>query len=324
MRGLNLLLCAFPFLLLALALGYDAITINANALLIKFSWLYMVAMTFTLRAEHIPKRRILQVVFASILLNNGIFWIAQYCTGTAFQGILGAIRVLIVDGLIIGGLFAYILHMRTRQVLQEGQQSALELLLTQKKLELEQELKKQIEVQAQTDYLTEVHNRRHFVELAERELLRAIRFQRPCTLLVIDIDHFKVINDTWGHGNGDVVLQHVSHLMRETLRDEDLFGRTGGEEFAAVLVEIEGQQALDVATRLCASVAEAIIVPQGAKRIPVSVSIGLAQLQGRNIDFNRLLQEADRAMYRAKKAGRNRAFVDDQDSLGIDTTSSSL
>jgi diguanylate cyclase (GGDEF)-like protein len=313
MHGLNLLLCISLLLLLALTLGYDTLAVNANSMLIKFSWPYLVAMTFTLRVEHTPKRRILQIFFVSVLLNNELFWFAQSCTGTAFQGILGAIRVLIVDGLIIGGLFALILHMRTRQVLLEGQQSTLELLLMQKKLELEQELKRQIEVQAQTDYLTGMHNRRHFVALAERELLRAIRFQRPCTLLVIDVDHFKAINDTWGHGNGDVVLQQVARLMREALREEDLFGRTGGEEFAAVLVETEGAQALDVATRLCASVSEAIIVPPGSERIPVSVSIGLAQLRGRNIDFNRLQQEADHAMYCAKQAGRNRAFVDDQD-----------
>jgi diguanylate cyclase (GGDEF)-like protein len=313
MLGFNLLLGAFPLLLAACFLGYDSIAVNANAALIKITWLYMIAIAFSLRVEHTPKRRILQIFFVSILLNNVVFWIAEYSTGIASKGNLGAVHILVIDGLVIGGLFAIILHTRTHRILREGQQSALELQLMQKKFELEQQLKKQIEVQAQTDYLTGQYNRRHFVELAERELIRAIRFQRPYTLLVIDIDNFKLINDTWGHGCGDVVLQHVSRLIRETLREEDTFGRTGGEEFAAVLVESEGRKALDVANRLCATVAEARIVPPDAERIPVSISIGLAHLRDRNIDFNQLLQEADKAMYSAKQAGRNRVFVDGQE-----------
>jgi diguanylate cyclase (GGDEF)-like protein len=200
-----------------------------------------------------------------------------------------------------------------RQVLREGQQSALDLLFVQKRFELEQELKKQIEVQAQTDHLTGLCNRRYFIDLAERELTRAIRFQRPLTLLMIDIDHFKAINDTWGHRTGDTVLQEVSRLLRNTLRDEDIFGRLGGEEFGVVIVETEGADAVKIARRLCTTVADALIVPQGTERVPVSISIGFTQLKERNMDFNSLLDEADQAMYGAKQAGRNRVFVNGQE-----------
>jgi diguanylate cyclase (GGDEF)-like protein len=209
-------------------------------------------------------------------------------------------------------LFTAIFHTRARQSIKEAQQAALDLLLARKKLEHEHELKKQAELQAQTDYLTGLLNRRRFVELAEQELARALRFKKPLALLMIDIDRFKAINDTWGHSIGDIVLQNVSVLMRDALRSADIFGRTGGEEFAAVIVETDGDHAMDVAQRLCAAVASASIVPRGAERVPVTVSIGLTQLKGRAIGFTSLLKEADRAMYAAKQAGRNRVAVSEE------------
>jgi diguanylate cyclase (GGDEF)-like protein len=242
-------------------------------------------------------------------MTNAVFWLASRSSRFASVISLTAIQTLIIDGLVIGGLFAMILHTRLRQTLQEAQQSALDLLLIQKKLELEQELKKQAEHQARTDYLTGLFNRRQFVELAERELARAIRFKRSLTLLMIDIDQFKAINDTWGHGIGDVVLRNVSHLLRNALRNVDIFGRTGGEEFAAVIVETDEDDAIAVARRLCSTVADALIVPQGTRLIPVTISIGLSQLKGRNINLGNFLNEADRAMYAAKEAGRNRVEV---------------
>jgi len=202
-----------------------------------------------------------------------------------------------------------ILHTRARQTLREAQQSAVDLLLVQKKFEIEQKLKEHAELQAQTDYLTGLFNRRSFVESAERELMRAIRFQRPLTMLMIDIDHFKAINDTWGHAIGDVVLQEFSRLIRDALRGADIFGRTGGEEFAAILVETEGGSAASVAQRLCDTVAAATIASPEGGRIPVTVSIGLTLLNGRSISFDELMNEADRAMYAAKEAGRNRVAV---------------
>jgi diguanylate cyclase (GGDEF)-like protein len=309
MRGLNLLLFTFPVLLAAMAMGYGAFAIISNAALIKITWLFFVVIAFSLRTERTPRRRLVRFFFVAVFASNLVFWLASRSGRIASIVNLTAIQVLIVDGLIIGGLFALILHTRARQVRVEAQQSALNLMLVQKKLELEQELKKHAELLARTDYLTGLSNRRCFFESAERELERAIRFKRPLTLLMIDIDHFKAINDTWGHGIGDIVLQNVSHMLRNELRNVDIFGRTGGEEFAAVLVETGGEDAFEVARRLCAIVAAAVIAPLGAGPIRVSVSIGLSGLEGRNIRFNSLLNEADRAMYKAKQAGRNRVAV---------------
>jgi len=309
MRGINLLLWTYPALLVSIALGYDTQAVIASGVLIKITWLYFVVTAFSLRVERTPSRRLLQIFFVSIFMNNVVFWVAGRSGRISSAIGLTALQTLILDGLVIGGLFAMILHTRARQTLKEAQQAALDLLSVNKKLELEQELKKLAEHQAQTDYLTGLANRRHFVELAEREMARAIRFHRSLTLMMIDIDRFKAINDRWGHGIGDIVLQNVSLLIRDALRNVDIFGRTGGEEFAAVIVETEGGDAIEIAQRLCSKVAEASIVPQGGERIPVTISIGLAQLKGRKINFGSLLNEADRAMYAAKDAGRNRALV---------------
>jgi diguanylate cyclase (GGDEF)-like protein len=308
-RGLTLLLWAYPFLLAGLAVDNGALAVNVNAVLIKITWVYLVVIAFSLRVEYTPKRRLLQVFFAFVLLNNILFWYLNLSSIPTSRADIGMVQILIVDGLVIGGLFTLMLYARTRQVLREGQQSALDLQSVQKRFETEHELKKHIEVQAWTDYLTGLSNRRHFVELAERELARAIRFQRPLTLLEIDFDHFKAINDTWGHRAGDMVLQEMSRVLRQVLRDEDILGRIGGEEFAVVMVETEGVDAVEVAQRLCTTVAETSIVPEGSERIRVNISIGLTQLKNRKIDFNSLLNEADQAMYGAKQAGRNQVFL---------------
>ena len=309
MRGLNLLLGTFPVLLVALALGYYPFAINTNAAIIKTTWLYFIVVAFALRAESTPSRRLVRAFFVLVLASNAVFWIVGGNSRTASRANLSAIQQLIVDGLIIGGSFALMLHARARLARQEAQESALNLLLVQEKFEIEQQLKHQAEHQAQTDYLTGQPNRRRFVELAERELARAIRFQRPFTLLMIDIDHFKAVNDSWGHSVGDAVLQKVARLIRNTLRDEDVFGRTGGEEFAAVIVEVDRISAIEVAQRLCSTVADAMIVQPETGRIEITLSIGLARLNVRNIPFTSLLNEADRAMYDAKQAGRNRLVV---------------
>jgi diguanylate cyclase (GGDEF)-like protein len=311
MRWLNLLLCTFPLLLAAIALGYDSPAVAINGALIKLTWLSFVVTAFSLRKEYTPSRRLLQVFFASILMSNVAFWLCDLNKRIAAVIDLNAMRILIINGLVIGGLFAAILHTRARQARREAEQAAMDLVLVQQKFELEQELKKQAELQAQTDYLTGVFNRRRFVEMAERELARSIRFQRPFALLVIDIDHFKAVNDTWGHSVGDKVLQRVAQLIRDTLREEDIFGRTGGEEFAAVIVEADCEGAVEIAGRLCTTVSEAVIAPQDGERIRVSISIGLSRLNGRSISFASLLDEADSAMYEAKQSGRNRVLACD-------------
>jgi len=156
---------------------------------------------------------------------------------------------------------------------------------------------------ATTDTLTGSANRRQFLDLAARELSRARRFGSLVSALIFDIDHFKSVNDTFGHQAGDQVLQAVAEAARSTLREVDVFGRLGGEEFAGILPQTGLSQAAAVAERLRLRVRAADHGVPGLG--PVTVSVGVAELvPGDGVDD--LLAAADQALYRAKREGRDR------------------
>ena len=173
--------------------------------------------------------------------------------------------------------------------------------ITERKL-LEEELRRQ----AHVDYLTGVYNRRHFMERAEQELSRAHRYAKPLSMLMLDIDHFKQINDRHGHKVGDTVLKAVADLSQATFRDVDIVGRLGGEEFAALLPETDQPAALEAAERLRATIANARIPLPGAPPVSFSVSIGVSSMDSPEDNIDALLQRADKALYKAKDSGRNR------------------
>jgi diguanylate cyclase (GGDEF)-like protein len=161
---------------------------------------------------------------------------------------------------------------------------------------------------ATTDALTGITNRRRFLEQVEMELARAKRFQMPASLLMVDIDHFKKVNDTYGHATGDAVLQHFASLTRERLRRIDLFGRLGGEEFAILLIGTDGVNARQFADQLRLFVATSpALTAKGA--ISVSICIGVAEFDPAEPTADSLLVRADVALYRAKGRGRNRVEV---------------
>ena len=163
-----------------------------------------------------------------------------------------------------------------------------------------------------TDGLTGMHTRRHFFELAERELNRARRFQHPVSAIMLDLDHFKQVNDTYGHAVGDQVLRVVAERCGESIRDIDILGRYGGEEFAVILPGTDLPGAQTMAERLRRSVADAPI-PTDKGDLTVTISLGVASsAQGQDDDEKgvaALLNRADAAMYAAKQAGRNRVAV---------------
>ena len=173
--------------------------------------------------------------------------------------------------------------------------------ITERKL-LEEELRRQ----AHVDYLTGIYNRRHFMERAEQELSRAHRYAKPLSMLMLDIDHFKQINDRHGHKVGDTVLKAVADLSQATFRDVDIVGRLGGEEFAALLPETDQPAALEAAERLRATIANARIPLPGAPPVSFSVSIGVSSMDSPEDNIDALLQRADKALYKAKDSGRNR------------------
>jgi diguanylate cyclase (GGDEF)-like protein/PAS domain S-box-containing protein len=167
---------------------------------------------------------------------------------------------------------------------------------------LEVELKRQ----AHLDYLTGLPNRRSFMDQGEVELSRTLRYDSAFSILMLDIDHFKQINDTHGHQAGDVVLKSLAMTFQEVLRNIDIVGRLGGEEFAAVLPETGIEKATEVAERLREVISGGeVTLPEGIK-IHFTVSIGIAALIDHSSTIDMLLNEADKALYRAKQSGRNK------------------
>jgi diguanylate cyclase (GGDEF)-like protein/PAS domain S-box-containing protein len=167
---------------------------------------------------------------------------------------------------------------------------------------LENELRRR----ATTDMLTGIANRAHFIEQAEREFARARRYGRPMAVLLLDVDHFKQVNDRHGHRVGDEALKSIAYHLMATLRLTDIAGRHGGEEFAALLPETDEDGALIVAERLRRRIAESPVTPEEGLVITLSVSIGVATLLPDDPDLDAAIARADIALYAAKNHGRNR------------------
>jgi diguanylate cyclase (GGDEF)-like protein/PAS domain S-box-containing protein len=166
-------------------------------------------------------------------------------------------------------------------------------------------LQKELEYLACTDSNTGTHNRRHFIHLMEQEILRARRYGFPLSVAMIDIDHFKQINDVFGHLVGDAVLRELVTVLNTQMRPGDLLGRFGGEEFAITLVECDLENAKTVSERLRKSIEEHRMKSEG-KELSIRISIGVAQLPPQEENWEALIMRTDQALYRAKAAGRNR------------------
>lgn len=166
-----------------------------------------------------------------------------------------------------------------------------------------------LELQATKDYLTGLSNRRHFLERGETEVAHVQRYDHGLSLFMLDIDHFKSINDTYGHKAGDIVLQQLSQILRDTLRTVDVIGRIGGEEFVVLMPETDLPQALEVAERLREIVAATDVMANEGLVLHFTVSIGVVALKGKDVNLDTLLNRADRALYQAKAGGRNKVCV---------------
>ena len=189
----------------------------------------------------------------------------------------------------------------------------LRLVATQTALGIErQHLYSGVEKIGLTDALTGLANRRLFNYLIDREINRSRRYGRPVSLLMMDIDFFKRINDTWGHPAGDVVLRDLGALVRQSVRKLDVPVRYGGEEFAIILPETTLEEAVNLAERFRIMV-ERTVFSNGRERLPVTISIGIASIGNNSVNENisqeEFLQIADGALYQAKQSGRNRIAV---------------
>jgi diguanylate cyclase (GGDEF)-like protein len=193
--------------------------------------------------------------------------------------------------LFVGGIYFFI--SRLLRKITEAQQKLVEL--------------------ATIDDLTQLYNRRYFFERFNQEMERAKRYERPLSCILIDIDHFKRVNDTYGHLAGDMVLTDIARILKNHCRQSDLAGRYGGEELIVLLPETDFAGAMIIAERIREIIEKYEAVNGKGLVIQVTVSMGVASLSGaelRTIDKNeRIVQYADDALLSAKKAGRNRIEV---------------
>ncbi|MFN7056682.1 diguanylate cyclase [Hyphomonas sp.] len=162
---------------------------------------------------------------------------------------------------------------------------------------------------AATDPLTRALNRRAFFRFSERELMRSARHGRTASVIVFDIDHFKRVNDVHGHDLGDRVLKRLTELVAASIRDEDLLGRLGGEEFAILLPETPPERAMALAARLLEAVRE-LHFDSAEGSFGVSISAGISMGEPGEQDVSAALNRADKALYRAKRGGRDRAEME--------------
>jgi two-component system cell cycle response regulator len=178
--------------------------------------------------------------------------------------------------------------------------------LRKKNRQLEEVLSR-METLAMTDQLTGLFNRRFFESVIEKEFSKTIRYDHPMSCLMIDIDHFKSMNDEYGHHTGDQVLKEISQLMKTCLREADTMARWGGEEFIVLLPETTKKNALQVASRLLTSVSACKLSSFPGR---ITISIGLAGVPEPTIDTSeKLIAASDHALYQAKAGGRNRIEV---------------
>lgn len=168
------------------------------------------------------------------------------------------------------------------------------------------------------DGLTQVYNRRHWQESLQQEYAKARRHDKKLSLIMLDLDYFKLLNDNYGHQCGDMVLIEVSALISSLLRAEDLFGRYGGEEFAIILPETNLLGAKGLAQRICDSIAKTPL-NYNDEVIKVTVSLGVAQLSSEEANYEELITQSDNALYQAKASGRNQVCTATSDkSLAFD------
>ena len=187
---------------------------------------------------------------------------------------------------------------KTRKELDEARR-----IIRVKEIELNAILAQADEV-SHTDALTYLPNRRQVINHLQKEVHRAERYKTSLSISMMDIDHFKNINDTYGHTVGDQVLRLLADMLRGGIRESDMVGRYGGEEFLIVLPSTKLQRAAELAARLCRTIRETDI--DVGEKIHLTVSLGVAEYRHSEENWQKFLSRADMALYAAKNAGRDR------------------
>jgi diguanylate cyclase (GGDEF)-like protein/PAS domain S-box-containing protein len=166
-------------------------------------------------------------------------------------------------------------------------------------------MQQNLQMLAERDVLTDCYNRRKLLEIIGRQVDSARRYVYPLTILMVDIDHFKQINDTFGHACGDAVLKQFVTVCNEVLRQQDILGRVGGEEFLVALPHTNAVRGTVLAARLQHTLAQMAMAAESGEDVSITISIGIAELCPTLTNIDQLLHAADTALYQAKSAGRN-------------------
>jgi len=204
-----------------------------------------------------------------------------------------------------GNLFAFIVGVFivfVSQVSKDIHAHAIEIMMLNRELKTERE---KAETLAMTDELSGLPNRRAFIERGRAILAAARRNAEPVSLVMLDIDHFKTVNDSYGHAAGDDVIKEIASILRDSVRESDLVGRIGGEEFAVVLPRARSEESCGLAERIRQKISCLTLDARGTN-IGLTASLGVAESSDEHGTLDELLSRADHALYEAKAAGRNR------------------
>ncbi|GGC82802.1 GGDEF domain-containing protein [Vreelandella lutescens] len=251
--------------------------------------------------------RLTVVAAASLYLNIG------FLVAAVLFAKLAPIPTLLLSLLLIMGMVVGFCALLRLEILQRKQYALLHEEREQN-LQLHQEiahresLEEQLRVLAERDALTKLNNRGHFMNVAKKLLQRSQADHVPFSLFMIDVDHFKQINDTWGHSYGDWVLIRVAEVCAEALRPSDVIGRFGGEEFVVALPNTSTSDAQRVAERLKQRVAELAFTDEMSE-LSLSVTIGLATTNADESNLEALIKRADDMLYVGKRSGRDQVVV---------------
>ncbi|TWX63384.1 GGDEF domain-containing protein [Colwellia sp. C1TZA3] len=173
------------------------------------------------------------------------------------------------------------------------------------------QLKEKFKQLANIDELTSIYNRRYFFDNANREFNRSKRHQQALAVISLDVDHFKAVNDQYGHPVGDQVLIKIAQLITPTIRAEDIFARIGGEEFSILLPNINRSKGLQTAERLRNLLDKNPIIINNKIKLPIKISLGLSVIKPSDGCFQDLYARSDSALYKAKSQGRNHVYIID-------------
>lgn len=172
----------------------------------------------------------------------------------------------------------------------------------------QQQAHQQLQNLSRTDHLTGLYNRGYWELRLIQEFKRYSRYDQPCSLIMLDIDHFKKVNDNYGHTVGDDVIRQVSKAIKEQVRDLDIAGRYGGEEFGIILTNTDANGAATFAERLRMTIEKMVVSSEG-QLVKFTISLGIHQLSQDTVDHREWIEKSDQALYKSKEGGRNRFTV---------------